>query len=189
MKKTHRSGKFRLHFRCGSFLPAASVPKPVKAEKNGRSRDAEGDDHVTMRAVPYEGQNQYRTPQGKEHPSHFSLDGPEIVLLRRRLHRMDQACSGFTSGRSRAEVSRPLSRSKCCSGFADISAHTQIIAVSHLAQIVAMADRNFYISKSETPEGKTVTSIAPLSAEDSRKEIIRLLGGEAGSDAAQGLAS
>ena len=52
-----------------------------------------------------------------------------------------------------------------------------------------MADRNFYISKSETPEGKTVTSIAPLSAEDSRREIIRLLGGEAGSDAAQRLAS
>ncbi len=73
--------------------------------------------------------------------------------------------------------------------FADISAHTQIIAVSHLAQIVAMADRNFYISKSETPEGKTVTSISPLSAEDSRKEIIRLLGGEAGSDAAQRLAA
>lgn len=73
--------------------------------------------------------------------------------------------------------------------FADISAHIQIVAVSHLAQIVAMADRNFYISKSETPEGKTVTSISPLSAEDSRKEIIRLLGGEAGSDAAQRLAA
>ena len=39
--------------------------------------------------------------------------------------------------------------------FADIAKKKQIIAVSHLAQISAMADENFVISKTETEQGKT----------------------------------
>lgn len=72
--------------------------------------------------------------------------------------------------------------------FADIAAYKQIIAVSHLAQIVAMADHNFLISKHETEEGKTVTQIEPLREEQAREEVVRLLGGEAGSAAAKTLA-
>lgn len=72
--------------------------------------------------------------------------------------------------------------------FADISRSKQIIAVSHLAQIVAMGDENFLISKSETPEGKTTTQILSLDEKGKDAEIVRLLGGEKGSGAALTLA-
>ena len=72
--------------------------------------------------------------------------------------------------------------------FADISADRQIIAVSHLAQIVAIADANFLISKRETENGKTLTDIVSLSGGRRREELIRLLGGTKGSDAAAKLA-
>ena len=71
--------------------------------------------------------------------------------------------------------------------FAAIARDTQIIAVSHLAQIAAMADQNFLISKRETPDGKTRTDIAALDEEGRKQEIVRLLGGE-GSGAAAKLA-
>ena len=72
--------------------------------------------------------------------------------------------------------------------FADISLHRQIIAVSHLAQIVSMADTNFLISKHETDDGKTLTDIEKLSGEKLRGELIRLIGGAAQSNAAAKLA-
>lgn len=73
--------------------------------------------------------------------------------------------------------------------FADIAKNTQIIAVSHLPQIAAMADENFLISKHETQDGKTVTEILSLSKEGRLKEIVRLVGGDAASNAAVSLAS
>ena len=72
--------------------------------------------------------------------------------------------------------------------FADISKNKQIIAVSHLAQIVAMGDNNFLISKKEEEKGKTVTEIKPLSKEEKRHELVRLLGGNKESEAAMTLA-
>ena len=72
--------------------------------------------------------------------------------------------------------------------FADISASKQILAVSHLAQIAAMADENFLISKAETPDGKTLTDIVKLDAAGKKDELIRLLGGTVTSDAARALA-
>lgn len=73
--------------------------------------------------------------------------------------------------------------------FADIAKNTQIIAVSHLPQIAAMADENFLISKHETQDGKTMTEILPLSKEGRLNEIVRLVGGDAASNAAVSLAS
>lgn len=72
--------------------------------------------------------------------------------------------------------------------FADIAKTKQIIAVSHLAQIAAMADENFQISKHETPDGKTLTEISRLDREGKRAEITRLLGSSCSSDAARALA-
>ena len=72
--------------------------------------------------------------------------------------------------------------------FADISKSKQIIAVSHLAQIAAMANENFLISKAETPDGKTLTDIVKLDEKGKRAELIRLLGGTGASDAAKALA-
>lgn len=61
--------------------------------------------------------------------------------------------------------------------FARIAKKTQIIAVSHLAQIAAMSDKEFLIEKSEE-EGKTYTRVRALDDSEKSKEIVRLLGGE-----------
>lgn len=67
--------------------------------------------------------------------------------------------------------------------FADIAKQTQIIAVSHLAQIACMSDREFLIEKQETG-GKTHTLIHVLDENGKKEEIVRLLGGEEGEKAA-----
>lgn len=64
--------------------------------------------------------------------------------------------------------------------FAIIARKTQIVAVSHLAQIVCMADRDFLIRKEEEG-GKTRTRILQLSDAERVGELVRLLGGDADS--------
>lgn len=65
--------------------------------------------------------------------------------------------------------------------FARIAKNTQIIAVSHLAQIAAMSDREFLIEKREEA-GKTHTHVRALEEKEKSKEIVRLLGGEDGEE-------
>ena len=66
--------------------------------------------------------------------------------------------------------------------FAAIARRKQIVAVSHLAQIAAMADRNFLIRKL-VEEGKTHTDIVKQDKEAKREELVRLLGGSDGAAA------
>ena len=66
--------------------------------------------------------------------------------------------------------------------FADIAKTTQIIAVSHLAQIAAFADRQFLIEKKEE-EGRTYSRNRALEEEERAGELVRLLGGEQGGSA------
>ena len=61
--------------------------------------------------------------------------------------------------------------------FADIAKTTQIIAVSHLAQIAAFADRQFLIEKKEEG-GRTFSHIRALKEEERAGELVRLLGGD-----------
>ncbi len=68
--------------------------------------------------------------------------------------------------------------------FAQISKNTQIIAVSHLAQIAAMSDREFLIEKYEENE-KTHTKVLQLTEKEKTKEIVRLLGGDFGDSFAE----
>ncbi len=65
--------------------------------------------------------------------------------------------------------------------FARIARGTQIIAVSHLAQIAAMSDREFLIEKGEE-DGKTHTRVRALDESEKAREIVRLLGGEEGEE-------
>lgn len=60
--------------------------------------------------------------------------------------------------------------------LARIAKHTQILAVSHLAQIAAMSDREFLIEKYERGD-KTLTSVHALDEAEKTQEIVRLLGG------------
>ncbi len=57
-----------------------------------------------------------------------------------------------------------------------VAAHRQVLCVTHLPQIAALADRHFRVSKSEV-EGRTETAVALLSAAARRDELARMLGG------------
>ena len=57
-----------------------------------------------------------------------------------------------------------------------ISGSKQLLCVTHLPQIAAMADTHFVIEKS-TDGVKTVTELQQLSEENSIEELARMLGG------------
>ena len=71
------------------------------------------------------------------------------------------------SGRTAQKVSEKM---------ALIGRNHQIICITHLAQIAAMADAHFAIEKKVT-EGKTRTSISLLNKEEEIDELARILGG------------
>ncbi len=60
--------------------------------------------------------------------------------------------------------------------FCKIAKDVQVIAVTHLAQIAALADKQFYIEKKEA-DGRTLTELHPLDEEGRRREIARLIDG------------
>lgn len=60
--------------------------------------------------------------------------------------------------------------------MAELADDRQIICITHLPQIAAMADYHFLIAKT-VDNGKTTTNISRLSEEDSVEELARLLGG------------
>lgn len=66
-----------------------------------------------------------------------------------------------------------------------ISRKHQVISITHLPQIAAMADSHYLIEKS-ADAGKTVTKIVRLSDAESVTEIARLLGGASITDAVMG---
>lgn len=57
-----------------------------------------------------------------------------------------------------------------------VSVGKQVLCVTHLPQIAAMADTHFLISKAEK-NGRTYTSVLPLDLEGRKGEIARLIGG------------
>ena len=71
------------------------------------------------------------------------------------------------SGRTAQKVAKRLS---------ETAKGSQVICISHLAQIVSMADTHFLIEKNAENE-KTTTHITKLSEEESVREVARLLGG------------
>ena len=71
------------------------------------------------------------------------------------------------SGRAAQKVSEKLSL---------IGRRRQVICVTHLAQIAAMADRNFRIEK-HSADGHTVTSVTLLDRSETVEELARILGG------------
>lgn len=71
------------------------------------------------------------------------------------------------SGRTAQKVSEKM---------AYIGSEHQVICITHLPQIAAMADTHFLIEKSQTG-GKTTTEIKELSHEEMPQELSRMLGG------------
>jgi DNA repair protein RecN (Recombination protein N) len=60
-----------------------------------------------------------------------------------------------------------------------IGEYRQIFCVTHLASIAVRADNHFKVEK-RTEGGRTFTGVGPLSAEGRRREIARMLAGDAG---------
>ena len=58
----------------------------------------------------------------------------------------------------------------------DASSRTQILCVTHSAQIAALADTHLFVRKSER-DGRTETSVRELTGEDKIDEIARIIGG------------
>lgn len=67
--------------------------------------------------------------------------------------------------------------------FAKISKNIQVIAISHLPQIVAFSDCSFKIAK-YTNNDKTYTGITKLSEHEKVEELVRLIGGDMNSESA-----
>jgi DNA repair protein RecN (Recombination protein N) len=57
-----------------------------------------------------------------------------------------------------------------------VSNGSQVLCITHLPQVAAMADTHLYIAK-ETKSGRTKTSVKPLAEEEKIKEIGRMIAG------------
>ena len=57
-----------------------------------------------------------------------------------------------------------------------VAAHKQVLCVTHLPQLAALANTHLLIAKSER-EGRTYTSVTPLDVEGRKRELARIIGG------------
>jgi DNA repair protein RecN (Recombination protein N) len=68
--------------------------------------------------------------------------------------------------------------------MADVSRHRQVICVTHLPQIAALADTHFVVSKSEA-RGRTKIAVQKLGTSERIDEVARMIGGLKVGDAAR----
>ena len=57
-----------------------------------------------------------------------------------------------------------------------VAAHKQVLCVTHLPQLAALANTHLLIAKAER-EGRTYTTVTPLDVEGRKKELARIIGG------------
>ena len=57
-----------------------------------------------------------------------------------------------------------------------VAAHKQVLCVTHLPQLAALADTHLLIAKDER-QGRTYTSVTPLNFEGRKRELARIIGG------------
>ena len=72
------------------------------------------------------------------------------------------------SGRAAIKVARKM---------ADVAGSKQVLCVTHLPQIAAMADTHFFVEKGER-KGRTYTDVRILNRKERMEELARLTGGE-----------
>ena len=71
------------------------------------------------------------------------------------------------SGRAAQKVAEKLK---------SVAAHKQVLCVTHLPQLAALADTHLLISKEER-NGRTYTQVIPLDKEGRKYELARIIGG------------
>jgi DNA repair protein RecN (Recombination protein N) len=79
----------------------------------------------------------------------------------------DEIDSGV-SGKSAKKIGETLKR---------LSNDLQIICITHSAQVASSADTHLVIAKSATPDGRTESTVTPLTREQRVGELARILGG------------
>ena len=87
-------------------------------------------------------------------------DGIETMIF----DEIDTGISGKTSRKVGVKL-RSIARS------------SQVICVTHSAQIASLGDAHYFISKAEAEDGRVKTSVKELSASERVEEIARILGG------------
>lgn len=129
----------------------------------------DGDDHVEFFIAPNPGEPLkplYKTASGGE-LSRLMLALKTAGASRNQIPCMifDEIDTGI-SGRVATVVAEKM---------AQIGRYRQVICVTHLAQIAAMADTQYMVEKHVVGE-RTVTSVVELSMEDRVREVARLVG-------------
>ena len=71
------------------------------------------------------------------------------------------------SGRAAQKVAEKLHK---------LARHKQVLCVTHLPQMAALANTHMLISKSER-DGRTYTTVTPLDLEGRKRELARIIGG------------
>jgi len=66
----------------------------------------------------------------------------------------------------------------------EMGGHMQVFAITHLPQVAAKGCEHFLVTKSVAPDGRTVSTIEKLSAEQRVLEVARMLSGSVLTDAA-----
>ena len=91
-----------------------------------------------------------------------------VLAQRDQIHTLifDEVDTGV-SGRAAQKVAQKLR---------SVSKDKQVLCVTHLPQLAALADTHLLISKSEH-EGRTYTDVQPLDLEGRKRELARIIGG------------
>ena len=157
----------------GLGLPVAEVVVDVRTSTEWAGLTLSGADSVEFLLAPNAGlpaRSLARTASGGELSRTLlalktvlaGVESPETLVF----DEIDAGIGGLTA----TAVGRTL---------ADLSASTQVVVVTHLAQVAAFAERHYRIEKVDVGD-QSVTRLMLLDADASLAELSRMMGGEEG---------
>lgn len=117
-------------------------------------------------------------------PIHKVASGGElarIMLAMKNVLATDDGIASLVFDEVDAGVSGRAAQ-KVAEKMADVARHKQVLCVTHLPQIAAMADAHLRVEKGED-KGRTFTAVTQLPREGRREELARLIGGTAMTEA------